>query len=117
MKTYKYIIAYDIREPKRLAKIHRTIKKVAIPIQKSVFLAHLCKTELASLEATLNQIIAQKQDDIRIYKLPATISQIQMLGTAANSIALNNLLQPTSLDFSSDKKSKLKVPVQGCFVF
>ena len=32
-----YLIAYDIADPKRLVKVHRTLKRQGLPVQYSVF--------------------------------------------------------------------------------
>ncbi|HFQ90150.1 MAG TPA: CRISPR-associated endonuclease Cas2, partial [Desulfobulbus sp.] len=33
-----YLLAYDIRNPRRLQRTHAFVKKLGIPLQKSVFL-------------------------------------------------------------------------------
>ncbi|MEJ2612895.1 MAG: CRISPR-associated endonuclease Cas2 [Candidatus Thiodiazotropha sp.] len=47
----------------RLTRIHRYLKKLAMPIQYSVFLIECNAKEL-------QEMINPKQDDIRIYTLP-----------------------------------------------
>lgn len=65
-----HIIAYDIANPKRLGRIHRFLKKQAIPLQYSVFLAYLNVADREILLAQLATIIEPRHDDIRIYPLP-----------------------------------------------
>ena len=66
-----YIICYDITHPKRLARIHRQLKKVATPVQYSVFLFSGTAHQLAQCLAKLAQLMDEKTDDIRAYPLPA----------------------------------------------
>jgi CRISPR-associated protein Cas2 len=65
-----HIITYDIGDPKRLTRIHRYLKKLAMPIQYSVFLIECNTKELQEVRDHLQEMINPKQDDIRIYTLP-----------------------------------------------
>lgn len=95
MKKQRYLIAYDIRDAKRLTKIYKLIKQHSIPVQRSVFIAHLQRDQLTALKQQLEELIHPKQDDIRIYKLPAT-SDIELLGAAKQSIGLTQLQNQNS---------------------
>jgi CRISPR-associated endonuclease Cas2 len=65
-----YIVAYDITCPRRLARLHRHLVKIATPIEYSVF--YLCADErqLDDLLAELVALIDPKTDDLRCYPLP-----------------------------------------------
>lgn len=65
-----WLIAYDIREPRRLARIHRSLKKVAVPLQYSIFLTWMSDTAIERLVDLLNEIIDPSEDDVRLYHLP-----------------------------------------------
>ncbi len=65
-----YLIAYDIANPKRLTRLHRQLKKYAVPIQYSVFLAHLTEAQLAAIDKIIRTTIDETKDDVRIYPLP-----------------------------------------------
>lgn len=65
-----WIVAYDIREPRRLSRLHRHLKKVAIPLQYSVFLAHETRTGIEALVKEIEDIIETREDDVRIYRIP-----------------------------------------------
>jgi CRISPR-associated protein Cas2 len=65
-----WLITYDIADPRRLSKVHRLVKSVGIPLQRSVFLAWLSKDDVEELVDALSGIINQYRDDIRIYHLP-----------------------------------------------
>ena len=63
-----YIISYDIADKKRLAKLARTLEKVAMRIQNSVFLYSSVKeNELLGIIDVINTIIDDEADDVRIY--------------------------------------------------
>ena len=63
------IIAYDIVDPKRLQRIHRLLKKLAIPLQYSVFYTRMSDRQRNKLNTLLQKKINPKEDDIRIYPL------------------------------------------------
>ncbi len=75
-KKTRYLISYDIGNPKRLSKIHRFLKKHAIPIQYSVFYAKLTIEERKQLLEALEQKINPKEDDIRCYPLAPKVKAI-----------------------------------------
>ena len=74
MKSW-YIIAYDIRDPKRLRKLHYHLRKQAIPMQYSVFLIKANSEVLNKLLQTITRIAKDDEDDIRLYPIfnPNTI--------------------------------------------
>ena len=74
----RYLIAYDISSPRRLSRVHRQLKKVAVPIQYSVFIGAFSHSNLTSLIITLKNIIDSRDDDIRIYSLPENIKEERM---------------------------------------
>ena len=74
-----WLIAYDIRDPRRLARVHRLLRSVAFPLQYSVFLGWIKRPELEELVTRLKILIELKQDDVRLYHLPARI-HVHVLG-------------------------------------
>ncbi len=74
-----YLIAYDIANPRRLSKIHRTLKKRGLPIQYSVFTVVIKRKALLRLLERLNSLIKSTEDDIRCYRLPVK-TEIDSLG-------------------------------------
>lgn len=66
-----HIVCYDIADPKRLRRIHRFLKKIALPLQYSVFLIEADAQRIEQLKAQLATMIHPRADDIRIYPLPA----------------------------------------------
>ena len=67
----QWLICYDIRQPARLAKIHRFLRQEALALQKSVFYARLTRQELDGIVAQLQQLMDETVDDIRIFPLQA----------------------------------------------
>ena len=74
----KYLIGYDISDEKRLQKIYKRMTEFATPIQYSVF---LFEGNVAHLQKGLNKvldILNKKEDDLRVYPLPAKGNQWQL---------------------------------------
>jgi CRISPR-associated protein Cas2 len=68
MNTQPYLVAYDIRDPKRLGRVHRYLKRRALPVQYSVFVVRLAPEQIRRLLAGLGRIVAPT-DDVRVYAL------------------------------------------------
>lgn len=49
MKRNRYLVAYDIRDPKRLRDVGRTLKAFGARLQYSVFVCDLTTAELCDL--------------------------------------------------------------------
>lgn len=65
-----YVIAYDIRDPKRLRRVERHLSKLARRIQFSVFAADLTPAALEQQCTALERLIDARVDDLRIYPVP-----------------------------------------------
>jgi len=74
-----YLIAYDIADPRRLSRVHRTLKKQGLPVQYSVFTVVLKRKALLRFLESINQLIMPAEDDVRFYRLPEHID-IKALG-------------------------------------
>ncbi len=68
-----FLLAYDIANPRRLARVHRTVKRQGLPLQYSVFLIADTPAVLDGLLAELDDIIDPRADDIRVYSLPSRL--------------------------------------------
>lgn len=66
----QHLVAYDIADPRRLQKIHRTLKGWGIALQYSVFLVRANKRQIQELITELQRKIDPRADDVRIYPLP-----------------------------------------------
>lgn len=65
-----YLLAYDIADPKRLTRVHRTVRRSGMALQYSVFLVVGTTRALDELLAELDDLIEPARDDIRVYPLP-----------------------------------------------
>lgn len=65
-----YLICYDIAEKRRLALLHRYLKKWAAPLQYSVFLMTGDERKLSRCLIGAAEIIHPEEDDLRAYPLP-----------------------------------------------
>lgn len=72
-ETRTWLIAYDITSPKRLARVHRYLKTVAVPVQYSVFAAEENEPGIRRIRDAIAQEINPKTDDVRIYPLPKNL--------------------------------------------
>lgn len=64
-----YLIAYDIRQDKRLRKVHRCLQGFGDALQYSVFAAILSPAEKARLIAALHPLIQHREDTVMIADL------------------------------------------------
>lgn len=78
-RTISYVIAYDITDPRRLARVHRALREEAFPVQYSVFLATLDTAAINRLLAKLGRLIDPGRDDVRAYPLPSA-PEIESIG-------------------------------------
>jgi CRISPR-associated protein Cas2 len=65
----RYLLAYDIREPRRLRRVHRVAKDFGEPLQYSLFVCDLTRVELARLKGALLEDIKTTEDSISIFDL------------------------------------------------
>ena len=65
----RYLVAYDIRDDKRLRRVHKTMKGFGWSMQYSVFICDLDRIELYDLETALGQTIHHGEDSIAIIDL------------------------------------------------
>ncbi len=64
-----YLVAYDIREPRRLRRVHRLMKAYGEAWQLSVFYCVLKLIDRARLENALREELNLKQDQVVIVDL------------------------------------------------
>ncbi len=72
MQRYDFVICYDIADKKRLRKIARVLEKTAIRIQKSIFFyQQATHDDIKTVTTSLNNLLNEEEDDIRIYQVDA----------------------------------------------
>lgn len=78
----RWLIAYDIRDQRRLARVHRFLTREAVPVQYSVFVAWGSLADMRRLADELQGRIDERFDDVRIYPIPE-IPLVHMIGKTA----------------------------------
>ncbi len=65
------LIAYDISQPKRLAKVAKVCEDYGVRVQYSVFECHLSPGEFDDLWLTLLDLIDEDEDRLVAYRIDA----------------------------------------------
>lgn len=64
-----WLLAYDIRNPKRLQAICRCLSKEGVRLQYSVYLLTANRQQIERLIERLRLIIDERADDVRVYPI------------------------------------------------
>lgn len=67
-----WLVAYDIRQHRRLRRVHRILRKRGMAAQYSVFTVEADDPGIAELLQQLEAEINLREDDLRAYHLPAS---------------------------------------------
>ena len=65
----RYLVCYDVSEPKRLRRTFKKMNGFGDPVQYSVFLCDLSPKERVLLEEALTDVINMKEDRVMIVNL------------------------------------------------
>lgn len=65
----RFIVSYDIADPQRLRRVHRTMKGFGDPLQYSVFSCVLSPAERILLLEKLTPIIHHREDQVLLINL------------------------------------------------
>lgn len=76
--TARYIVTYDIADPRRLSRLYRFLKKQGVPVQYSVFLLNASAIQISRLMDKIAKMIDADADDVRAYRLPENGWQITL---------------------------------------
>ena len=68
-----WLIAYDIREPRRLRRVHKFVSRNAFALQYSLFAADLDARGVAAIISGLEARARTGVDDVRLYALPKRV--------------------------------------------
>lgn len=74
------VVCYDIRDPRRLQRVHKCMKKWGMPLQYSVFYCELTPRSRRRMENCLRELIDARADDIRVYGIQS-ITKTQFIGS------------------------------------
>jgi CRISPR-associated protein Cas2 len=84
----RYLVAYDIREPRRLRRVHSVVKDYGYPLQYSVFVCDLTAMELIAMKSDLTAEAHLAEDSIAIFDLGQPsgrgVECIEFLGARRN---------------------------------
>lgn len=69
MSRRRFLVAYDIRDPKRLRDVHTTAKRYGYALQYSVFICDLGEQELIRLKWDMGDVIHDDDDEVVIVDL------------------------------------------------
>ncbi len=85
-----YFVTYDIRDPKRLRRVYRTMKGFGAHLQFSVFQCELPDMDVVKMKAELVEVINHQEDHVLIVDLGPTegrpIKSIESLGQAFTQV-------------------------------
>lgn len=102
-----YLIAYDIADNKRLAKVHRLMKKEGIAAQKSLFFMYGKRSKVTVFLDQLESMIKANKDDIRAYPI---VSAKEIWTNNSNPVATFPFI-----GFGYSEKSKTVKKSLTCF--
>ncbi len=73
--SHWYLIAYDIRDPKRLQRLHRYLSRRSTALQHSLYLYSEREQSIDELLGEMQQYLREHEDDLRLYPIhgPADI--------------------------------------------
>ncbi len=94
-----YLLAYDIRDPKRLRRVHYYLRKQGLAAQQSVFFLHVTDAELKQTLEGVAKRIHRHLDDVRAYP----ISHPAEVWLTGQSAVAGPLLQPPQTGISQKK--------------
>lgn len=66
-----WLVAYDIREPRRLRRLHRCLKREGASVQYSAFSLEAGDAHLEGVLRRVEGLIDRRVDDVRAYHVPA----------------------------------------------
>jgi CRISPR-associated protein Cas2 len=90
-----WLITYDIADKRRLSRLHRFIKKHAVPVQYSVFLFEGSGAQVGRLMNEIEGYIDPKYDDVRAYQLPVESELVTLgRGSLPESLTLTSARNP-----------------------
>jgi CRISPR-associated protein Cas2 len=81
MNRSLFLIAYDVRNPRRLRRVHQVLKDFASGGQKSVFECYLTQVERKELLQRVAQEMDADEDALLLIRLSA-VEAVELLGKA-----------------------------------
>ncbi len=110
--AHRWLLAYDIRDPKRLQAVWRYLRKEGVPLQYSVYLLATTRVHLEQVMAKLRQLIDEREDDIRIYPINESTriwglgTQFDNDGNTLSDAFIDKLLQANTSTTSKEERGE-----------
>lgn len=112
-----HLVCYDIREPRRLKRIHRHMKRWGLPLQYSVFYCWLTPPEHCRLARELNGLIDKYEDDVRIYAVQECVKLhwlgLRPLPDGVQLLGLSSPWEDSHEVVQAERKSPRELPVNS----
>jgi CRISPR-associated protein Cas2 len=89
MSRIRYLVSYDIRQPKRLRVVARTLEGYGVRLQYSVFECALDQLRFTKLKSELHDIVNHEEDQVLFVSLGPCAND--------NSLAIESLGQPYTI--------------------
>jgi CRISPR-associated protein Cas2 len=64
-----FVVAYDISDDRRRARLFKTLNRYGTPVQESVFECHLTTNQLIKMRQEIERLIDPGVDQVRYYEL------------------------------------------------
>jgi CRISPR-associated protein Cas2 len=79
MSRIRYLVSYDISDPKRLRKVARSLEGFGVRLQYSVFECPLDDLRLAKLKAELQPLLDHEEDQVLFVSLGPSSSDVSLI--------------------------------------
>ncbi len=77
-----YVIAYDISDDRRRARVHKTLSGFGRWTQYSLFECHLTEKEMVALRGKILPLLSPEEDSVRFYPLCASCrAKVETIGS------------------------------------
>lgn len=80
----RYLVAYDIRDARRLRSVHKLLKANGYPVQYSVFVCDLTRSEKIAFRWDLGEVVDHGSDSVVLVDLgeigPAAAARFECVG-------------------------------------
>ena len=79
MSRLRYLVSYDICDPKRLRHVARTLEGFGVRLQYSVFECPLDDLRMATLKAELHALLKHDEDQVLFVSLGPSVNDASLI--------------------------------------
>ncbi|MCG6659403.1 CRISPR-associated endonuclease Cas2 [Halomonas campisalis] len=87
-----WLVCYDIRDSRRLRRVHRCCRHWGMPLQRSVFACALKAEDLGVMIEELRSLMDEGEDDVRLYPIEDLANAI-IQGTTRLPLMVESLIR------------------------